>query len=457
MGNIVLIISLDLADAIAILQSTDFSSMLSPELRSRLFQSDLELLPQMNEIYELELAFLESQQLSADELIRRGAYFAKVDGSFTHHYQICTGDALLLPAESSAKRRTFFEKNQFRTGYATHGLFPYRGKFHPQMVKGIINAMGLRWGETILDPMMGSGTTVIEAALMGINSVGVDASPFCRFMAAAKTSGFFSPLEPLESAAAESDRLLAFFRNSGDRLARNASNSGNYRPPEWPKDLNAGWYDTDVWPVLLLAYFDARGFAERSSRNSLEQQFKGIIERYAFVVKKIRVAIEALAVRLGKVSLLEGDARDLPLQRHSVDGILFSPPYSFAVDYIENDATHLSILGINQEALRERMIGLRGRSVRQKLDFYLADMRTVLSECARVLKPDRFCTIVIGTNNRQIAKAIGKSPEEVEGLDELILKIAGSFGFRLARRLPRKIVGMSNTMRNEDILMLRMG
>jgi hypothetical protein len=83
-------------------------------------------------------------------------------------------------------------------------------------------------------------------------------------------------------------------------------------------------------------------------------------------------------------------------------------------------------------------------------------MGAVLSECARVLKLDRFCTIVIGTNNQQIAKALGKSPEEVEGLDELIVKLAETFGFRLERRLPRKIVGMSNTMRNEDILMLRM-
>ena len=429
--------------------------MLSHELRSRLFQSDLELLPQMNEIYELELAFLESQHLSTDELIRRGAYIAKVNGRFTHHYRICAGDALHLPAETSAKRRKFFEKNQFRTGYATHGLFPYRGKFHPQMVKGILNAMGLRRGETVLDPMMGSGTTAIEAALMGINAVGVDASPFCRFMAAAKTSGFLAAVGPLEQAVTESDRLLAYFRGVAGQLAGQSLEAANYRPSTWPDELNSDWFTPDVWPVLLLAYFDAVGFSERSSRNTREQQFKGIVERYAFVVKKTRVAIEALAIELGNVRLLEGDARDLPLDPHSVDGILFSPPYSFAVDYIENDATHLAALGINQNELRERMVGLRGRSARQKLDLYLADMRTVLSECARVLKPHRFCTIVIGTNNQQIAKVLSKPPEEVEGLDELIVKLAETFGFRLARRLPRKIVGMSNTMRNEDILMLK--
>ena len=409
----------------------------------------------MNEIYELELAFLESQLLSADDLIHRGAYIAKVNGSFTHHYRICAGDALLLPAEASTKRRKFFEKNQFRTGYATHGLFPYRGKFHPQMVKGIINAMGVRPGETVLDPMMGSGTTMIEAALMGLNSVGVDASPFCRFMAAAKASGFTAPLPPLESAVAESERLLAYFREAVPRIPQQTSDSDDYRPSERPEALNADWFRPDVWPLLLLAYFDALGFSERSSRLTLEQQFKGIVERYAFVVKKARAAVEMLEIKLGSVRLAEGDARNLPLGSESIDGILFSPPYSFAVDYIENDATHLSALGIDQSELRQRMVGLRGRLKREKLDLYLADMRSILGECARVLKSNRFCTVVIGTNNQQIAKVLGKSPEEVEGLDELILKISETFGFRLVRRLPRKIVGMSNTMRNEDILILR--
>ena len=428
--------------------------MLSYELRSRLFQSDLELLPQMNEIYELELAFLESQELSAEELIRRGAYFAKVNGRDTHHYRMCAGDALYLPDDTSAKRKKFFEKNIFRTGYSTHGLFPYRGKFHPQMVKGILNAMGMRRGETVLDPMMGSGTTMIEAALMGMNAIGVDASPFCRFMAAAKVAGFSAPIGPLEGAATDSDRLLKYFREVNGQLGALPPSSTNYRPPTWPNTIEAASFDAAVWPVLLLAFFDAVGFGERSSRNTPEQQFRGIVERYAFVVKKARSAIDALSLELGEVQLLEGDARQLPLQPESVDGILFSPPYSFAVDYVENDGTHLRTLGVDLDELRERMVGLRGRTARQKLDFYLSDMGRVLAECARVLKPGRFCTIVIGTNNQQIAKALGKTPEEIEGLDELVVSLADSSGFQLARRLPRKIVGMSNTMRNEDILML---
>ena len=86
----------------------------------------------------------------------------------------------------SAIINSYFKNGLFSTGYATHSLFPYRGKFHPQLIKGLINILGIKKGETIIDPMTGSGTTNIEAALMGINSYGIDISPFCQLMTKTK-------------------------------------------------------------------------------------------------------------------------------------------------------------------------------------------------------------------------------------------------------------------------------
>ncbi len=54
--------------------------MLNQDIRTRLFHSHLALLPQMNEIYELELAFSESQFLDDAALVRRAAYFESVGG-----------------------------------------------------------------------------------------------------------------------------------------------------------------------------------------------------------------------------------------------------------------------------------------------------------------------------------------------------------------------------------------
>lgn len=429
--------------------------MISSSIRTTLFNGNLDLLPQMNEIYELELAYAESQQLSPEELVQRGAYFASVNGQGTHHFRLCAGDSLLLPSDGATNRRRFFERNQFRTGYSTHGLFPYRGKFHPQMIKGIINMMGIRPGETILDPTMGSGTTLVEACSMGINSKGIDASPFCVFMAKAKLAGFWAPLLPLRDAVARSTELHQFFLDLRRQPQGVRDASEGHLPRAIPDGFPSEWFASDVWPILLLASLDAAGFAERSTRGTPVKQFQGIIERYLFVVEKLQAALGALKLKPASAQALQGDARQLPLPDDCMDGIIFSPPYSFAVDYVDNDAPHLSLFGEDLDLLRNRMIGLRGKTLRAKYDNYCADMAKVMNECSRVLRPGKYCTVIIGTNNLQLAKLLNTSPNQVDGLDMLVVRLADAAGLSFKRRLSRRIHGMANTMRDEDILLFQ--
>ena len=190
------------------------AKILSQNMYNNILPNHLELVPQLNEVYELELAYYESQILNDEEIIRNGAYFSRVGNVFTRHYLMCKGEPVLLPQHSSSRLRSFFQTNQFKTGYATHGLFPYRGKFHPQMIKGLINIMGLKPGDVVLDPMMGSGTVLIEACLMGINSIGFDTSPFCRFMTQSKLDGLSIAIQPLEHALKKSEAIFEYFKKS---------------------------------------------------------------------------------------------------------------------------------------------------------------------------------------------------------------------------------------------------
>lgn len=49
-----------------------------------------------------------------------------------------------------------------------------------------MNVIGLKKNDIVLDPMMGSGTTNIEASLIGLKSIGIDANPFCKLIAQTK-------------------------------------------------------------------------------------------------------------------------------------------------------------------------------------------------------------------------------------------------------------------------------
>ena len=62
-----------------------------------------------------------------------------------------------------------------RGDWATHNA-GYRGNFAPQVARNIIE-MYTEKGERILDPMVGAGTTLIEAKLLARNALGMDINP----------------------------------------------------------------------------------------------------------------------------------------------------------------------------------------------------------------------------------------------------------------------------------------
>jgi len=140
-----------------------------PKVTSLLLPDEYELLPNTSELFELEFAFSEYKFLTKKEIIRRGAFFRSVDGILTNHYLICSNNSPFIWQGRSEITRAYFKEGNFSTGYATHGLFPYRGKFHPQLIKGLLNILNVQPGETVLDPMCGSGITNVEADITRVN------------------------------------------------------------------------------------------------------------------------------------------------------------------------------------------------------------------------------------------------------------------------------------------------
>ena len=152
----------------------------------------------------------------------------------------------------------------------THGLFPYRGKFHPTTYKGLLNILGIQKGETILDPMAGSGTANVEAALMGINSVACDVSPFCQFMIKVKYESLAIDLDLLENTSFDNKKLFDFFKQ-GNVLRRIAK----------IKEIEK----QKLYNLAFLAWLDALGYSKRVVRSNHEQLFEKVLPRYVETVK----------------------------------------------------------------------------------------------------------------------------------------------------------------------------
>ena len=70
-----------------------------------------------------------------------------------------------------------------------HRLHPYLGKFIPQLVNVFLKKY-FRPNQWILDPFMGSGTTIIEANILGMNAIGVELSIFNTLITKIKTQEY---------------------------------------------------------------------------------------------------------------------------------------------------------------------------------------------------------------------------------------------------------------------------
>lgn len=394
-----------------------------------LFSKNIELLPSVNELFELELAYLEYHSLSERELLDRSAYFQSINGKYTKHFLTYNKFSETLIRDRSIMTKRYFEEGIFSTGYATHGLFPYRGKFHPQLIKALLNIIGIKRGDTILEPMCGSGTANVEAALMGINSYAVDISPFCQFMTKTKHETLTLSIDLLSGLSSKANQLFDFFNTQKifEKLKR-------IKNPEKLK----------VYNLVLLAFLDAMGYSKRVVKSNHQQLFRKVLFRYIKTVTDFLSNPYFKAESLGWAKILsDSDALNLNVEDNSVDGVIVSPPYSFAIDYAKNDESQLEYLGYNVLELKSKMIGLVGKNMNERLHNYFQAMSKACSEVYRVLKRGKYFIMIIGSNTNQTGGI---------RLENTIIQNCDKIGLSLIKSILKPIKGIRNTMKDEHVL-----
>src|SRR5947208_3300138 len=71
--------------------------------------------------------------------------------------------------------------------HQAHYIHPFAAKLAPDFVREIILRYSVE-GEVVLDPMAGSGTVALEAALLGRRCLAIDLDPLAVLIATVKTT-----------------------------------------------------------------------------------------------------------------------------------------------------------------------------------------------------------------------------------------------------------------------------
>jgi len=412
-------------------------------------KSDFELFEDVGQIYELQLAKMEYESFknNLDLFRKRTAYFKIVNKEKSYHYFI-----------SSVKGKgQIGHTNQ----YLTHWFYPYKGKFHGQMIKAIINFIGAFDNDIVLDPFMGSGTTLIEASIVGTRSIGVEINPALCIVSQIKLDSLRIDYPEFKKNIKKMD-LIKIFKYFNDartylnerRWEIEANNQNakdiltelweNHFPNSFVKEYQFEWKN-----LLLLIYLHALSdytYLKGTNKEKSFQEFFYInFEEYSQTLKVTYETFKSLNLTPKEYTVLLGSALNLPLDDNSVKGVVTSPPYSIALDYVKNDLHLLNYLGIDTRRLKKEMVGLKGTKL-EKLRLYEEDIRRSIEEMYRVLIKGGWAVIVLGdvvVNSKRT------------DFCEKIIEWAPEIGFVDAYAMKRPILGGFARLRYEYVLFLQ--
>jgi DNA modification methylase len=389
------------------------------------------------------------------------------------------------------------------SAYASHGIHPFAAKFPPQLPRLFIEEL-TRSGDSVLDPMAGSGTTIVEALMLRREAFGFDIDPLAVRLCRVKTN--WLDTRELQSVG------LAIIESA--QRARRAEASLNRelkgRFDQVTRDFLDYWFLKETQLELLSLvlsiektaeslvrdFFElvlsstiiaktggvslARDLAHSRPHRDLKKEPRNAITEFQLRLGKVLKKFQTLPQRVKRVFVAERDARDVPIPSGSIDLVVTSPPYANAIDYMRahkfslvwfghsiSALSHLRSCYIGSERVNgsysgdlpdtvgEAVLKLEGvdRGKGRVLRKYLVEMTEVLSEMHRVLKPGKCAVVVVG-------------PSTMRGMQilthEYLAEIGEGVGFHVAgvqrRRIDRdrRMLPVSFGRNGESVIEQRM-
>ena len=387
-----------------------------------------------------------------------------------------------------------------------HYLHKYKGKGDPRISRALINILKVKPGDTILDPFVGSGAFIADAPTMELNAIGVEILEIGKMISEVKCNLNYN----LSKLRREIVQLFNERENNKGLFKYSQEDDIKRLKLKLMKYSGGGRFYMNILPhldkiiflknrigkikdekirkfLLVLLSQKIIEFAEKRRSNNFLNAFQNYVEDRYLVLYITNKLSDKLKIKLneGEIKIIKGDSTRLEfLKDESIDGILTSPPYFDALDYVSNNKISLIILGFdddlkfgstkefynktlaldmffNKENIQLPQSSINLIELLQKnrrlikanvVENYLKMMKLSFRECYRVLKEGKYYAMVISKYHSWI---INKKEERIE-TSSIIADLGISEGFKLDRIIQHGISKADKGKINvEDILIFQ--
>jgi len=300
-----------------------------------------------------------------------------------------------------------------------HRLHPYMGKFIPQLVEIFLRKYRPK---LVYDPFCGSGTTLVEANALGIDSIGTDISIFNTLLSKVKTAEY--DVQLLEKEIKDILQRLYTYKSkfSKDEKVNKLFTSKNeyintWFAPNTQKELLCylrlikDYTYQDLLKIVLsrsarsarlVTHYDL-DFPKVPQTKPYQCYKHGRVctpvnEAYKFLSRYTIDTLERVKEfskikTKAKVTVNHADSRTIELPK-GIDMVFTSPPYIGLIDYHDQHKYAYELLGLQNNETREIGPAKNGQSDRAKKE-YIDGINAVLSHTRDYMTKDGLALIVI--------------------------------------------------------------
>lgn len=264
---------------------------------------------------------------------------------------------------------------------AFHEWYRFILSFPPHLVSEYMERFGVDSQHSVLDPFCGTGTTLVEAKIQGINSIGIEANPVAHLASCVKTSWNIDP-DLLWAQAEEIGRSVTLKRGyNGQKKLRTLpeeslklllTNSISALPlhkalmliQEINNHSNSQYYQH--WQLAfakaIVKQCSNLHFGPEVSVSRKKREDAPVVESWLQAVETMANDIRQAPKNPSNCTIYHADSRDVTrlLEPESIDAVFTSPPYPNEKDYTRATRLETVLLGLihNKQELRSLKEGL---------------------------------------------------------------------------------------------------